>query len=199
MQMLVTKDMTAAGVRYKAGDLFNVLGVQHRQFFGDSLMPITDPDLIKAARLGQNWYTVVAPFRWARHDYAAGDLMRVEERSMLRRLPKTEDGQSSVRPATGDEVVAWYRRIQATGALPEDTGARDAGFDATGEDDDEDDAGPPLVASGRIDAETQPGEPDDDEDDDEDDDDEDEDDGGTVTQPPPPAPAGRSRGRRGRH
>lgn len=108
-----------AGVVYPPGSTIEIFGRTQAAFFGDRLVPITDPDLIRSLEVHAHPFTVTRPLRWARQDYQPGDILFVAQRSQVRLLG------DAIRPASGEEVLAWVQARQAPpGEMPVETVGR---------------------------------------------------------------------------
>lgn len=107
--------LRVAGVRYPPGSVIDIFGRELLEHYQGRLVTITDPELIRALEVNAHPFYVLAPFTWGRKPYAAGEIFWVVMRSQLQHLPA-----DTVRPATGDEVLAWLPRRQdgASAAAP---------------------------------------------------------------------------------
>lgn len=102
-----------AGLEYAPGTVVELLGVELLEVFGDKVLPITDEKLLRTLEANAHPMVVVAPFRWGRVDYRVGDLYWLVWRSELKYMPA-----GALRPASGDEVLAWVRQREGCEEAP---------------------------------------------------------------------------------
>lgn len=91
------------GVTYPEGGIVELFGRRMAEFFGDQLIAVTDPALIRALEVSHPMY-VASSFTWGRRQYQVGDIYWAATRSDARRVG------AHLRPATGAEVLTWLEQ-----------------------------------------------------------------------------------------
>lgn len=110
--------LALGGVTYAPGDPVEIFGRDQAQYFGDRLIPVTDPALIRALDVNAHPFYAREAFRYGRHDYRPGDIMFLATRAQARSLGEL------IRPASGEEVVAWVNALDATREAAQEQRAR---------------------------------------------------------------------------
>lgn len=125
------------GVLHQPGQIVELFGRQQRAFFGDRLIDIDDPLLIRALELNAHPYYVTTDAVWGRQTYRAGDIYWAPNRTVGRMIstdrcrvcgvlwPQADDAVLThaeacdgdrvaawARPATGQEVIDYVRRVE---------------------------------------------------------------------------------------